>query len=307
MATLPLPPADPEHIRRVAFLGTPPIAVPTLSAMADAGYEIPLVISGPDRRRGRGRDKSPTAVKAAALDRGIAVSDDVEDLLSLHKTDPIDLAIVVAFGQIIRRHVLEEIPMVNIHFSALPRWRGAAPVERAILEGDTETAVGVMSIVEALDEGDIWASVAVPITPSDTLTGLWETMSQIGAELMIATMQAGFSNPTPQVGESLYAHKISTEDRRIDWNRNAEHIGRIVRVGGAWTQFNSERYKVHEVEIVEHSGTPGMIQDLIVGTGSGGVRLLSVQPAGKPRMDAQAWANGVQPDGASFDHEQSNG
>ena len=151
--SLPLPPSDPGDIRRVAFLGTPEIAVPTLVALCDAGYEIPLVVSGADKRRGRGKETSPTPVKAAALERSIAVAAAVDDLLEVHRMQPIDLAVVVAFGKMIRPHLLSEIPMVNIHFSALPRWRGAAPVERAILEGDAETAIAIMTVSEGLDEG----------------------------------------------------------------------------------------------------------------------------------------------------------
>ena len=288
----------------MAFLGTPPIAVPVLQALQEAGYEVPLVVSGPDRRRGRGGKTTPTAVKAAALELGLTVSDDIAELVSAHHQAPIDLAIVVAFGQLIRRPVLEQIPMVNIHFSPLPRWRGAAPVERAILAGDTETAVAIMSIVEALDEGDIWATVPVPIAPTDTLHGLWESMSHIGAEVLVQTMKAGFTNPEPQTGDPVYARKLDGSDRQIDWTASAEQVGRVVRVGGAWTVFDGERFKVHEVEVLDASSLErAAIEDLVVGTSDGSIRLVTVQPAGKPRMDASAWANGAQPDGKSFSSE----
>jgi len=196
-----IPPSDPTAIRRVAFLGTPALAVPTLVALHEAGYEVPLVVSGADKRRGRGREKSPTPVKAAAEELGIEVTTEVDDLLTLHKSEPIDLAVVVAFGKIIRSHVLAEIPMVNIHFSPLPRWRGAAPVERAILAGDTETAIAIMSVAEGLDEGDVWATKSVAITQRDTVMSLWESMSEQGPQLLVDTMRAGFTDPTPQVGE----------------------------------------------------------------------------------------------------------
>lgn len=310
--SLPLPPADPSRIRRVAFLGTPEIAVPTLRAIHAAGFDIALVVSGADKRRGRGKEKSPTPVKAMALELGLPVATDVDELLALHQQEPIDLAVVVAFGQIIRLHALEQIPMINIHFSALPRWRGAAPVERALLEGDAETAIAIMSVVEGLDEGDVWAQTPVPIGPTDTLYSLWEAMAHDGATLLVGEMKAGFTNPQPQVGETVYARKLSAADGWLDWARSAVELSRVIRVGRAWATIDGDRFKILDAEVVPASIAIGEIQDLVVGTGDGGLRLITVQPAGKPRMDAAAWANGAQPNGTVFDlaapnSEQSNG
>ena len=298
---LSLPPSRPADIKRVAFLGTPALAVPTLKALHTAGYEIPLVVSAEDKRRGRGAKTSPTAVKKAALDLGIAVTDKVDDLLAVHREEPIDLAVVVAFGQIIRPHVLAEIPMVNIHFSDLPRWRGAAPVERAILAGDNETAIAIMTVAEGLDEGDVWALHRVPIHLDETLLTLWQSMAILGAGVLIETMRNGFTDPTPQTGEVVYAKKLTVLDRFLDWQRPAIDLDRIVRVGGAWTSFRDERFKIAMAEPVDVDHPIGEIRDLVVGTGNGGLRLLQVQPAGKPRMDAKDWANGAQPEGESFD------
>ena len=298
-----LPPTDPAAIRRVAFLGTPALAVPTLQAIHSAGYDVPMVVSGADKRRGRGGEKSPTPVKAAALELGISVTIEVDDLLALHQSEPIDLAVVVAFGKIIRPHVLAEIPMVNIHFSPLPRWRGAAPVERAILAGDTETAIAIMSIVEGLDEGDVWASETVAITQQDTVMSLWQSMSERGPEVLVDTMRAGFTDPTPQVGEVVYAHKLKSEDRQLDWTLPAVQLDRIVRVGGAWTTFRGERFKIHEASWLPLQGVPGVIDNLTVGTADGLLAIHVVQPAGKSRMAAVQWANGAQPDGDRFDGE----
>ena len=305
--SLPLPPSNPGAIRRVAFLGTPQIAVPSLVAMHEAGVEIPLVVSGADKRRGRGKGTSPTPVKASALELGLPVATDVDDLLAVHAENPVDLAVVVAFGQIIRPHVLEQIPMVNIHFSALPRWRGAAPVERAILAGDPTTAIAIMSVVEGLDEGDVWAEVEIPITTSDTLLSLWSDMSIRGAELLVETLRGGFVDAAPQVGDTVYARKLRTEDLELDWKRPAEELHRIIRVGNAWTTFDGERFKIHDAELVANGPPPGQIQDLVVGASSGGLRLITVQPAGKPRMDAAAWANGAQPNGKTFTTEDMHG
>jgi methionyl-tRNA formyltransferase len=298
--SLPLPPSDPDDIRRVAFLGTPQIAVPTLVALCDAGYEVPLVVSGADKRRGRGRDTSPTPVKVVALERGLAVVTAVDELLEVHHTNPIDLAVVVAFGKIIRPNVLAEIPMVNIHFSALPRWRGAAPVERAILEGDTTTAIAIMTVSEGLDEGDVWAQVPVPIDPSATVESLWNEMSVQGAQLLIDLMARGFLTHEPQVGEVRHAHKLTSEDLRLDWNRPASELHRIVRVGDAWTTLDGGRFKIHAAAIVDSVLPPGEIEDGVVGTSDGGIELITVQPAGKPRMAAEAWANGARPNGKVF-------
>jgi len=304
---LPLPPSDPGAITRVAFLGTPQIAVPTLHAIHEAGFEIPLVVSGADKRRGRGKSTSPTPVKAAALELGLDVTTEVDDLLAAHGESPIDIAVVVAFGQIIRPHVLEQIPMVNIHFSALPRWRGAAPVERAILHGDPTTAIAIMSVAVGLDEGDVWAQVEVPITSTDTLGSLWSDMSVEGARLLVDTLLAGFVEATPQVGETIYARKLHSGDLMLDWSGPAEELHRIIRVGNAWTTYEGERFKIHEAELVDVGPSAGKIQDLVVGANRGGVRLITVQPAGKPRMDAAAWANGAQPNGKTFTTEDMNG
>lgn len=298
--TIPLPPSNPTRIKRVAFLGTPKIAVATLRAIHAAGYEIPLVVSGADKRRGRGKELSPTPVKAAAVELDLPVSDQVDDLLVLHAANPIDLAVVVAFGQLIGTHILDEIPMVNIHFSALPRWRGAAPVERALIEGDSHTAICVMTVAEGLDEGDIWASLDVPITPADTLLSLWESMSIDGAGLLVETLANGFTEAAPQTGEPLYARKVRTEDLRLDWTRPAAELVRILRVGNAWTTLVGDRFKIHDAEVVETTLDVGEIRDLVVGTGDGGLRLITVQPANKPRLDAAAWANGAHPNGMVF-------
>lgn len=297
---LPLPPSEPDEIRRVAFLGTPEIAVPALRALQVAGYEIPLVVSGADKRRGRGKTTSPTPVKEVAIELGLDVAVDVDDLLPLHEREPIDLAVVVAFGQLIRPHVLAEIPMINIHFSALPRWRGAAPVERAILAGDDETAISIMTVAEGLDEGDVWSVRHIPIGGEDTLTGLWSSMSVAGAELLIEVLETGFVNPQPQLGDITYAKKLTSADGELDFSRPAIELDRVVRVGLAWTIHDGDRFKIHEASIVQSDLSPGEILDGVVGTSDGGLKIEVVQPAGKPRMPADAWANGAQPNGTFF-------
>ncbi len=303
---LPLPPSSPDDIGRIAFLGTPSIAVPTLQAIIDADYDVALVVSGADKRRGRGKETSPTPVKALALEYDIATSANVDDLLAVHESDPIDLAVVVAFGQIIRTNVLMQIPMINLHFSALPRWRGAAPVERAILEGDNATAIDVITVAEGLDEGDIWAELPWPISPDATLLETWNDMAHAGAQLIVGTMQAGFTNPRAQTGDPVYAKKIQNHDLRLDWTKTAVELHRLIRIGNAWTEYDGQRFKIHDATVEPESNlTAGEIGDLVAGTGDGGLRLVTVQPAGKPRMDAEAWVHGAQPNGQFFDTEST--
>lgn len=286
----------------MAFLGSPAIAVPALDALVEAGLEVVLVVSGVDKRRGRGRETSPTPVKKRAIELGLPVSAEVDDLLLLD----LDLAVVVAFGQLLRRPVLEHVAMVNIHFSDLPRWRGAAPVERAILAGDTSSAVCIIDVAEGLDEGDVFGCSEFPIAPTSTLGSLWEEMSHVGAELLVETIDAGLWQRQPQQGEVTYAHKLGVQDREIDWSQTAEEVLRVVRVGGAWTTFSGQRFKIHEAAAASVSLPVGEIDGLLVGTGSGGVELIVVQPAGKPRLDASAWVHGAQPDGVKFESSEKH-
>ena len=287
----------PETIERVAFLGTPEIAVPALQAVLETGYEVPLVVTGPDRRRGRGSAISFTPVKRLAVERGLTVT---SDLIDLHDHD-VDLAVVVAFGRLIGRDLLERIPMVNLHFSLLPRWRGAAPVERAILAGDAVTGVALMQVAEGLDVGDIWAEETVAVHPGEYASDLKDRLAVIGADLLVRTLQRGFGPRRPQTGEPIYAAKITSADRRLRWSDPAEQLERVVRVGGAWTTFRGRRLKIHEVAVIDGVDEVGRYEDGRVGTGAGLLELRSVQAEGKPRMTADEWARGARPDGEVFD------
>lgn len=286
----------PATVERIAFLGTPAIAVPVLQALLAADFVVPIVVSGPDRRRGRGSSVSYTPVKQLATEHGLPVTSRVDDILE----HDVDLGVVVAFGQIIRAELLERLPFVNVHFSELPRWRGAAPVERAILAGDRTIGVSVMQVAEGLDEGDIWAETIVPINDDETASGLKRRLAHIGADLLVDTLRAGLIQRRPQTGEPVYASKISTEDRHLDWSMPADQLDRIVRVGGAWTEFRGRRFKVHEVEVADGSLEPGLIEHDQVGTGSAVLRLLTVQPEGRSRMRGIDWYNGARPDGERF-------
>ncbi|MGK2947601.1 MAG: methionyl-tRNA formyltransferase, partial [Acidimicrobiales bacterium] len=183
--TLAAPPEGP--IRRVAFLGTPALAVAPLQALVAAGIEVPLVVSQPDRRRGRGSALSPSPVKAAAGALGLPVTDRVDDLLEID----VPLGVVVAFGRLIKAPVLERVPMVNLHFSLLPRWRGAAPVERAILAGDERTGVDLMALEEGLDTGGIYRREEVAIGPDETLDELRGRLVALSSPMLVAALLEG--------------------------------------------------------------------------------------------------------------------
>ncbi len=267
----------------LVYLGTPAMSVPPLRALHAAGFDIRLVVTNPDTRRGRGGKTAPSPVKAAAVDLGIPVSHAVDDVLDAGA----DLGVVVAFGRIIRPHVLAGLAMVNLHFSLLPRWRGAAPVERAILAGDERTGVDLMVVEEGLDTGAVHARVELDIGPDETAEELRARLVDAGTELLVSTLQSGLGEPTPQVGEPEYAHKLGPDDLRIDWDAPAEQIHRQVRVGGAWTTLAGERFKVWRTSL--HPGGDGVVHP----TGTTPIELLEVQPAGKARMAASAWANGA--------------
>ena len=286
--TLARPPARPK---RLAYLGTPEVAVEPLKALVRAGFEVPIVISGSDKRRGRGGELSPSPVKAAALELGLSVSDQLEDVL----TAGVDLAVVVAYGRIIPAAILEVVPMINIHFSLLPKWRGAAPVERALLAGDAETGVCLMDIGIELDTGDVYARTVTSIAADDTLATLRARLISLGSELLVETLSTDLPIPVPQSGEISYAKKISVAELEIDWTMPASTIERFVRLGGAWTTFRGTRLKVHEVALRAAVGAPGTIDGLVVGCGEGALELVVVQSEGKARQDAAAWRNGARP------------
>ena len=283
--------------RRLVFLGTPALAVPTLRALHAAGHEIELVVTRVDKKRGRGGDLSPSPVKAAALDLGLKVSHDAEDVLS----SGAELGVVVAYGRLISAAILQAVPMLNLHFSLLPRWRGAAPVERALLEGDETTGVCIMGLEETLDTGPVFARLEVPIGPDATLESLRSELVTKGTELLLETLASELPEPEPQVGEPIYAAKITPETLRIDFDRPANLIERQIRLGRAWTTFRGKRLGIWSVDIdigAEPSPalSPGQVgPEADVGTGAGSLRLLEVQPESKKRMPAQAWLNGIQP------------
>ena len=274
----------PTHPRRLVFLGTPEFATEPLRALVDAGWDVALAVSQPDKRRGRGGGLMPSPVKRAAIDLGLPVSDRVDDVLETGA----DLGVVAAFGRLIKPHVLERMPMINLHFSLLPRWRGAAPVERAILAGDERTGVDLMVIEEGLDTGGVYARSEVVIGPDETADELRARLAALGTDLLLTSLRDGLPEPKPQEGEPTYANKIDPAELEIDWGRPAVEIHRLVRIGGAWTTHRGHRLKVWRTAL--GVAGPG---DVAVPAGDGPIRLVEVQPEGRRRMPARAWANGA--------------
>lgn len=283
----------PSKPQRVVFLGTPEVACEPLRALYEAGFEIPLVITRPDKRRGRGKSLSPSPVKALAIELGLPVSSQVDDVLNVGA----ELGVVVAYGRIIKPHILDQLAMINLHFSLLPRWRGAAPVERAILAGDHETGVCVMEVAEGLDTGGIYRQETVVIDANETVDELRGRLSNIGAALMVQALRDGLGAPKAQVGEVTYAEKLKPEELQIDWSKSALEIHRLVRLGGAWTTHRGKRFKLHTTQLIspeDHQElAPGEVHHDQVGTGEGELRMLVVQPEGKARQDATSWRNGA--------------
>jgi methionyl-tRNA formyltransferase len=268
---------------RLVFLGTPAMAVPPLRALVDAGFEVVLAVSQPDKRRGRGGALAPSPVKAAAVELGIPVSDRVDDVIDAAA----DLGVVVAFGRLIKPHVLDRVPMVNLHFSLLPRWRGAAPVERAILAGDDRTGVDLMVVEEGLDTGAVYGRRELAVGPDETADELRVRLVEVGTDLLVSTLADGLPEPVPQVGEATYAAKITPDELQIDWTQPAQAIHRLVRIGGAWTTDGGRRLKVWRTACPPAGDGPR------VPAADGELELVEVQPEGKARMPGTAWANGA--------------
>jgi len=282
---------------RLAYLGTPAMAVPPLQALAKAGHDVVLCVTRPDKRRGRGGRTTPSPVKEAAIALGIPVSHDLDDLSG----SAADLAVVVAYGRIIPAALLDELPMVNLHFSLLPRWRGAAPVERAILAGDRETGVCLMKVEEGLDSGPVYAVRTVPVDDEVTLDELRTRLVDVASVLTVETLAnglRGLPEPTPQRGKPTIATKITKEDLHLDWEAPAAQLKRVVRLGRAWTTFRGKRVTVLDAtvdEVPSRGAQPGELDGTAVTTGDGTLLLKRVQPESRSPMSALEWLRGVRP------------
>jgi methionyl-tRNA formyltransferase len=282
---------------RLAFLGTPEMAVPALRALCDAGHEIAVCVTRPDKRRGRGGAVTPSPVKEAALRLGIDVSHSMDDVAAAG----VELAVVVAYGRVIPAALLARVPMVNLHFSLLPRWRGAAPVERALLAGDRETGVCLMKLAEGLDTGPVYGRVVVPIGDDTYLPALRDELVAAGCSLLVSSLAhgtAGLPVPEPQEGVPTIAPKVTPEDLHLHWAHDTAQLYRMVRLGRAWTTIGGKRLGVLKARPVPDpppaaAGPPGTLVGTMVCTGDGALELEQVQPESRAPMPAADWARGA--------------
>lgn len=305
---------------RLVFAGTPEPAVVALQRLIDSDHEIMAVITRPDARKGRGRTLHPSPVSALAQEHGIEVltpttlkpgTEDGEALRARLTELAPEAIPVVAYGNLITKDLLD-LPThgwVNLHFSLLPAWRGAAPVQAAIRAGDDITGASTFLIEEGLDTGPVLGTATETIRDTDTADDLLTRLAHSGADLLVATMDglaAGAIVPQPQTGEATYAPKITTADARIDWNAPDFAVDRHIRAHtpgpGAWTMLGDDRIKVGPVTLdtAEARLAPGQLgvgkNTVHVGTATGAVRLGRVQPPGKKMMDAADWARGMHTD-----------
>jgi methionyl-tRNA formyltransferase len=295
---------------RLVFMGSPAFALPTLEALIQAEYDVVCVYSQPPKPAGRGKALRPTPVHAFAEDRGIEVrtpaslkSDEAQSEFAALKADA---AIVVAYGLILPQAILNapRLGCFNLHGSLLPRWRGAAPMQRAIEAGDSQTGVQVMAMEAGLDTGGIYATAITPLTATDTTGILHDRLAALGADLMVRTLpqiDAGTLTCVRQSDEGVtYAAKIDRAETRIDWSRCASQIDRQVRAfspfPGAWCRLpDGTRAKILMASVEEASGMPGTTLDdrLAVACGSGTVRIVSLQREGKGVMQASDFLRGT--------------
>lgn len=305
---------------RLLFAGTPEVAVPSLQALVDSGHEVCAVLTRPDAAAGRGRRPSRSAVAERADALGIPVWTpaslrDPDALAELASMAP-DCCPVVAYGALIPAAALA-VPRhgwLNVHFSLLPAWRGAAPVQYAVLHGDSVTGATVFRLDEGLDTGPVLSWIEEPIGPRDTSGDVLDRLAVRGAQLLvdtIASLASGGLAAIPQPAEgATYAPKLDVSDARVDWARPAHEIDRRIRactpVPGAWTTFRGDRIKVSPIVLdVDDSLAPGEIRaskaGVLVGTGTVAVAMTEVRPEGRKPMAAADWARGVRPtDGEAF-------
>ncbi|GAA1182464.1 methionyl-tRNA formyltransferase [Ornithinimicrobium humiphilum] len=309
----------------MVFAGTPEVALPSLRALLESEHEVVGVLTRPDAQAGRGRRTRPSPVREAAEAAGIPVATPArlrdEGVREQLEAWAPDVCAVVAYGALVPPELLALPPhgWVNLHFSLLPAWRGAAPVQHAVMAGDEITGAVTFVLEEGLDTGPVLGRLTETVRPRDTSGDLLERLSVSGAALLVATFDAlerGELVPEPQPVEGVsLAPKIEVEDARVDWTRPAFAVDRLVRgctpAPGAWTTWRGERMKLHPVEPVEADAgepvlAPGEVRagrrEVLVGTGTTPVRLGQVQPHGKKVMAAADWARGVRPEpGERFD------
>jgi methionyl-tRNA formyltransferase len=289
---------------RIAFMGTPPFSVPTLEALVKAGHDVVAVYSQPPRPSGRGQKLQPSAVQAAAERFGIQVRVPVslkgaEEQAAFAALN-LDAAVVVAYGLLLPKAVLAapRLGCFNLHASLLPRWRGAAPIHRAVMAGDDATGVMVMRMEEGLDTGPVLATWRTPITDETTTGALQDVLAREGARLMVETLDGDLRGAVQSVEGVTYAKKVSAEDAKIDWSRPAHvvlrHIHGLNPAPGAWTMAGETRLKVLRVRLVPGRGAVGTViaPPLVVACGEGAVEIVELQRSGRGVQRADEFLRG---------------
>ena len=298
---------------KVIFAGTPDFAAAALKAIAAAGFEIPLVLTQPDRPKGRGMQLAPSPVKQAALELGLRVAqpeklrNNAEALQMLEEVEA-DVMVVAAYGLILPQDVLDtpKHGCLNIHASLLPRWRGAAPIQRAIEAGDAETGVCIMQMDIGLDTGDVVSEHRYTIQLTDTANEVHDALMNLGAEAIVADLQQlkaeGRLKSVKQPEKGVtYAQKLSKEEARIDWNESAAVIERKIRafnpVPAAWVEYQGKPMKIWRAEVVAQQGRAGEVlscsaDGLVVACGENALKITELQPSGSKRMPIAAFAAG---------------
>lgn len=293
---------------RLVYMGSPEFSVPTLARLVKAGHHVVSVYSQPPRPAGRGHRERPSPVHAFAETHGLEVrtpkslksKEEQQAFANLNA----DAAVVAAYGLILPKTILDapRLGCLNVHASLLPRWRGAAPIQRAILAGDTETGVTIMEVDKGLDTGPMLLAGRVPITGETTAQDLHDTLADMGAELMAAALEGLAKGtlvprPQPETG-ATYARKLERDEGRLDWDLPAEQLDRMVRAlnpwPGVWLEYRGERIKVLAAVVETAEGPPGTVIDdrMSVACGSGALRPLRVQRPGKGAVDTEAFLRG---------------
>lgn len=296
---------------RIIFMGTPEFSVPALHTLHQAGHEIVAVYSQPPRPAGRGHKVVKSAVQQAAESLRLPVYTPEtlrdEKVIAEFSAFKADVAVVSVYGLILPKAILEapRYGCINIHASLLPRWRGAAPIHRAILAGDKETGVTIMQMAEGLDTGDMLLQDVIPITMSSTSSELYDRLSLLGSQLIYKVLQdleKGMLEPQPQPGEGVtYAQKLTRVEGKIDWHQDAHLLERMVRAlnpwPGVWFEYNGERIKVLEAEVAHlpYEGKAGQVMDelLTIACGHDALRLNRLQKAGGKPLAARDFLNGT--------------
>ena len=297
---------------RVAFFGTPEFAVASLEALLRAKFEIPLVVTQPDRPQGRSRSTLvPPPVKNAALTAGLDVLQPDRPVGDVFRRAlehaRADIGVVVAYGHILKPEILgtPRLGMINVHASLLPKFRGAAPIQWAILSGESSTGVSIMQMEAGLDSGPVLHHTRTAIEPDETATELTARLAELGAQALVdalSLLSAGAARPKPQEhATATFAPKVGRELAHIDWSDDATAVHRRIRAmdaePGAWTLLDGEPFKCFGATLAsEGSGAPGQViatgTTVRIACGTGAVEVKQVQPAGKPRMSATAWSSG---------------